>query len=209
MLTTASLSTGVTYTVVATATDGVGLTGHRHERLRLRHDRSRPARSRPRPAGANVRGNAVTVSSNSADTSPGTVASATFQRSPIGAGTWTTIGAPDTTSPYSVAWDTTTGTPTVSTTCGSSRSTTPGTASRRDGHRAGRQHAADRIDHGPDRRRERARHHGGRELELRRRGFGCGERDVPALADRCGHVDRRSVQRTRPARTASRGTRPP
>ena len=32
---------------------------------------------------------------------------AQFQRSPAGAGTWTTIGAADTTSPYSVNWDTT------------------------------------------------------------------------------------------------------
>jgi hypothetical protein len=35
------------------------------------------------------------------------VANATFQRSPMGANTWTTIGSPDTTSPYSVTWDTT------------------------------------------------------------------------------------------------------
>src|SRR5207302_7634176 len=34
-------------------------------------------------------------------------ASAQFQRSPAGAGTWTNIGAADTTSPYSVSWDTT------------------------------------------------------------------------------------------------------
>ena len=45
-------------------------------------------------------------SSNSADGGSG-VASAQFQRSPAGAGTWTNIGAADTTSPYSVNWDTT------------------------------------------------------------------------------------------------------
>src|SRR5205807_1214340 len=53
---------------------------------------------------ANVRG-AVTVSSDSADGGSG-VASAQFQRSPAGAGVWTTI-ATDNSSPYSVAWDTT------------------------------------------------------------------------------------------------------
>ena len=58
-------------------------------------------------AGANVRGTTVAVSSNSADTSGSGVANATFQRSPIGAGTWTQIGSPDTSSPYSVNWDTT------------------------------------------------------------------------------------------------------
>ena len=54
-----------------------------------------------------MRGNAVTVSSNSADTGGSGVADATFQRSPAGAGTWTTIGVPDTSSPYSVTWNTT------------------------------------------------------------------------------------------------------
>jgi hypothetical protein len=48
---------------------------------------------------------AITVSSNSADAGSG-VASAAFQRSPAGMGTWTTI-ATDVNSPYSVAWDTT------------------------------------------------------------------------------------------------------
>ena len=57
-------------------------------------------------AAANVRGT-VSVTSNSADSGSG-VASAQFQRSPNGANTWTTIGAADTTSPYSVSWDTTT-----------------------------------------------------------------------------------------------------
>ena len=48
----------------------------------------------------------MVVSSNSADGGSG-VGDATFQRSPAGAGTWTNIGAADTTSPYSVNWDTT------------------------------------------------------------------------------------------------------
>ncbi len=57
-------------------------------------------------AGAIVRGTAVAVTSDSADAESG-VASARFQRAPHGGSTWTTIGAPDTVSPYSVAWDTT------------------------------------------------------------------------------------------------------
>src|SRR5262249_47134761 len=56
------------------------------------------------PAAANVRAT-VTVSSNSTDAGSG-VASAVFQRSPAGAGTWTTIGTA-TGSPYQVSWDTT------------------------------------------------------------------------------------------------------
>ena len=64
------------------------------------------------------RGSSVTVSSNSAD-GGSRVANATFQRSPTGANTWTTIGVPDTVSPYAVTWNTTSGTPTACTTCGS------------------------------------------------------------------------------------------
>jgi len=75
-------------------------------------DNAAPTGSLTAPAdGAFVRGNAVTVSSNSADTGGSGVADARFQRSPAGAGTWTTIGVPDTSSPYSVAWNTTSGTP--------------------------------------------------------------------------------------------------
>ena len=53
-----------------------------------------------------MRGSSVAVTSNSADGGSG-VANAQFQRSPAGAGTWTNIGAADTSSPYSVNWDTT------------------------------------------------------------------------------------------------------
>ena len=49
----------------------------------------------------------VTVTSDSADAGTG-VASAQFQTSPAGAGTWTNLGAADTTSPYSASWNTTT-----------------------------------------------------------------------------------------------------
>ena len=73
----------------------------------VRVDNTNPTGAITAPAAsANVTGNAVTVSSNSADGGSG-VANAQFQRSPAGAGVWTNIGAADTTSPYSVAWDTT------------------------------------------------------------------------------------------------------
>jgi prepilin-type N-terminal cleavage/methylation domain-containing protein len=75
-------------------------------------DNTAPTGTLTAPAdGAIVRGSSVTVSSNSADTGGAGVADATFQRSPTGAGSWTTIGVPDTSSPYSVAWNTTSGTP--------------------------------------------------------------------------------------------------
>jgi len=56
-------------------------------------------------ADANVRAG-VTITSDSADTGSG-VASATFEYSPAGADTWTTIDTFDTSAPYSAAWDTT------------------------------------------------------------------------------------------------------
>ena len=58
-------------------------------------------------AGATVWGKTVKVSSNSADVGGSGVASAQFQRSPAGAGTWTNIGLPDTTAPYSAIWNNT------------------------------------------------------------------------------------------------------
>ena len=88
-----------------TVTNGQGLTST--GTFTVTKDATNPTGSLTAPASsANVRGNAVVVSSNSADGGSG-VGDATFQRSPAGAGTWTTIGAADTTSPYSVNWDTT------------------------------------------------------------------------------------------------------
>ena len=58
-------------------------------------------------ASANVRGSAVSVTSSSADASSG-VASAQFQRSPAGAGTWSNLGVADTLAPFATTWDTTT-----------------------------------------------------------------------------------------------------
>ncbi|HYZ93198.1 MAG TPA: Ig-like domain-containing protein, partial [Actinomycetota bacterium] len=72
----------------------------------VRVDNTNPTGSVTAPtAGANVRGT-ISVDSNSADGGSG-VASAQFQRSPAGAGSWTNIGAADTSSPYSVSFDTT------------------------------------------------------------------------------------------------------
>jgi large repetitive protein len=89
-----------------TSTDTVGNTSNATV-LTFTNDSTNPTGAVTAPAAsANVSGAAVTVSSNSADPGSG-VASAQFQRSPAGAGTWTNIGAADTTSPYSVAWDTT------------------------------------------------------------------------------------------------------
>ena len=56
-------------------------------------------------------GASVAVTASSADTGGSGVASAQFQTSPRGAGTWTNLGAADTTSPYSVTWNTTSGFP--------------------------------------------------------------------------------------------------
>ena len=92
--------------VASTSTDAAGNTSNATV-LTFTNDSTNPTGAITAPASsANVRGSAVTVSSNSADGGAG-VASAQFQRSPAGAGTWTTIGAADTTSPYSVNWDTT------------------------------------------------------------------------------------------------------
>ena len=88
-------------------TDNVGKTFTSALVTNVRVDNTNPTGSVTAPAAsANVGGAAVTVSSNSADGGSG-VANAQFQRSPAGGGVWTNIGAADTTSPYSVAWDTT------------------------------------------------------------------------------------------------------
>jgi hypothetical protein len=90
-----------TYTV--TGTDAAGFTAT--SAVTFSADTTAPTGSITAPAAsANVRGS-VSVTSNSADASSG-VASARFQRSPAGAGTWTDI-ATSTSSPYTVAWDTT------------------------------------------------------------------------------------------------------
>ena len=65
-----------------------------------------PTGSITAPAANAVLRQTVNVSSNSADTRSG-VASARFEVSPAGQGSWTTIGTASGT-PYQVAWNTTT-----------------------------------------------------------------------------------------------------
>ena len=67
-------------------------------------DRVAPSASLDDP-GANLRGT-VSLTGSGSDPGGSGVASLTFQRSPAGAGTWTTVGT-DTSSPYSVSFDTT------------------------------------------------------------------------------------------------------
>ena len=94
------------YDLRVITTDNVGNTFTSALVTNVRVDNTNPTGSITAPAAAaNVTGAAVTVSSNSADGGSG-VASAAFQRSPAGAGTWTTIST-DSTSPYSIVWDTT------------------------------------------------------------------------------------------------------
>ena len=70
-------------------------------------DRTRPTGSVTVPAaGANLRGANVALSAIASDTTPGTVNTVTFQRSPAGAGTWTDISV-DATPPYNATLDTT------------------------------------------------------------------------------------------------------
>ena len=101
-----SITINTTGTVVTcSATDNAGNSAS--QSVTIKRDATPPSGSLTAPAnGASVTGS-VTVSSDSADAAPSGVANATFQYSPAGANTWATIGAPDTTSPYSVSWSTT------------------------------------------------------------------------------------------------------
>ena len=67
---------------------------------------TRPARS-PHPPRARTSAATPSPSPPTPPTAAPASPRAQFQRSPAGAGTWTNIGAADTTSPYSVNWDTT------------------------------------------------------------------------------------------------------
>ena len=95
------------YDLRVITTDNAGNTFTSTTITNVRVDNTNPTGAVTAPAAAaNVRGASVSVTSNSADGGSG-VANALFQRSPAGAGTWTTIGAADTSSPYGVTWDTT------------------------------------------------------------------------------------------------------
>ena len=95
------------YDLRVVTTDNAGNTFTSPTITNVRVDNTNPTGAVTAPAAAaNVRGTSVAVTSNSADGGSG-VANALFQRSPAGAGTWTTIGAADTSTPYGVTWDTT------------------------------------------------------------------------------------------------------
>jgi hypothetical protein len=88
------------------STDSAGNEETHHTSATVKVDTVDPTGGITAPTdGANVR-QTIAVSSNSADATSG-VASARFQRSPHNAATWTDIGAPDSSSPYSVGLDTT------------------------------------------------------------------------------------------------------
>ena len=100
---TSGASTPGTYTV--TVADAAGNTAT--SALTFTADPTAPTGAVTAPvAAANVRGS-VTVTANSADTGAG-VGAAQFLSSPAGAGTWSNVGAADTTTPYAASWDTTT-----------------------------------------------------------------------------------------------------
>jgi hypothetical protein len=96
------------YDVRVITTDNVGNTFTSPAIANVRIDNTQPTGSITAPAAnAFVSGNSVAVSANSADTGSG-VASAQFQTSPHGTGTWSNLGSADTTSPYGVTWNTST-----------------------------------------------------------------------------------------------------
>src|SRR5581483_280050 len=98
---TTLLSDGL-YDLRAVATDVAGNSASSTV-TNVRVDNTAPTVSVTDP-GANLRGT-VTLASTAADTGGSGVASVAFQRSPAGAGTWTTIGTA--TGPFSVSFDTT------------------------------------------------------------------------------------------------------
>ncbi len=96
------------YDVRVVATDNVGNTSTSPTIANVRIDNTAPTGSITAPAAnAFVNGTSVAVSANSADAGSG-VASAQFQTSPHGTGTWSNLGTADTTSPYGVTWNTST-----------------------------------------------------------------------------------------------------
>lgn len=102
---TTSFADGL-YSVRAVTTDNAGNVTTSAAIANVRADNTAPTGAITAPsAPANVRGT-VTVTSSSADGGSG-VASALFQVSAAGAGTWASIGAADTTTPYSTSWVTT------------------------------------------------------------------------------------------------------
>ncbi|MGH9154703.1 MAG: beta strand repeat-containing protein [Acidimicrobiales bacterium] len=104
---TSTAGTPGTYAV--TVVDGAGNAATVN--VTFNADTTNPTGAFTSPAsGAVVSGAAVAVAATATDGGSG-LASAQFQTSPAGAGTWTNLGAADITSPYEVTWNTTTGYP--------------------------------------------------------------------------------------------------
>jgi len=102
-----TVQTGTCYRYRLRISDRVGNEGVSGPSATVKVDVTDPTGSVTVPAaGANVRGAAVAVTSDSADSGSG-VASVQLQRSPAGGGTWTNVGAADTTAPYGATWDST------------------------------------------------------------------------------------------------------
>ena len=89
------------YQVLARATDAAGNTLDSAKQT-IKVDNSNPTGSLTSPTGGASLSGTVAVASNSADSVSG-VAQVVFQRSPAGAGTWTTIDT-DSSAPFSVDW---------------------------------------------------------------------------------------------------------
>ena len=98
---TTSVADGL-YDFRALAVDGVGHTNTSATVANRRVDNTAPSTTLSNP-GATVSGN-VTLTATATDGGSG-IASVAFQRSPAGAGTWTTVCSV-TTSPYTCSWDT-------------------------------------------------------------------------------------------------------
>jgi hypothetical protein len=109
--TSVSLSSDGVYTVKYFSVDRVGnQESVKTAGTQIRIDSTSPTGSITAPSdGGTVSGSSVTVSANSADATSG-VASAQFQVASHG-GSFSNLGAADTSSPYSVSWNTTSGFP--------------------------------------------------------------------------------------------------
>ena len=89
------------YQVLARATDAAGNTLDSAKQT-IKVDNSDPTGSLTSPAGGASLSGTISVASSSADSVSG-VTQVAFQRSPVGAGTWTTIDT-DSSAPYAVDW---------------------------------------------------------------------------------------------------------
>jgi hypothetical protein len=100
-----TIPNGAAQTITYWSVDNAGNVESTHTSAALSIDTGGPSGSITAPAAnASVSGTAVAVSSNSTDSLSG-VATATFQYEAVGGSSWTTIGTPDTTSPYAVTWN--------------------------------------------------------------------------------------------------------